>query len=82
MKKGSENLNSDMNTPGSSPDILSQRSMAELLSSVDPRQALPGPGSESYAEVPLSKSSVSNSNIKRSTFWGRPVSCHVFLAYM
>lgn len=72
LKKGSENTVSDMNTPGSSPDILSQRSMADILSSVDPRHALPGSGSELYAEVPSSKSSVSNSNNKRSTFWGRP----------
>ncbi|PIA53778.1 hypothetical protein AQUCO_00900392v1 [Aquilegia coerulea] len=71
VKKGSENLVAEMNTPRTSPGISSQRSMAEILSLVDPGHSLPGPGSELYSETPSSKISVSNSSVKRSTFWGR-----------
>ncbi|KAL5708405.1 Rho GTPase-activating protein 7 [Ranunculus cassubicifolius] len=71
MNKKSVNSVSEMNTPSSSPGIQSQQSMADILSSVDPGHSLPGPGSELCADTPLSKLSVSNASVKRSTFWGR-----------
>lgn len=47
----------------------SQRSMGEILSSMDPSHGMSGP--DSRADKPSSKLSPSNLNVKRSTFWGR-----------
>ncbi|KAF5204248.1 Rho gtpase-activating protein [Thalictrum thalictroides] len=71
VKKGSENLVTEMYAPRKSPGISSQRSMAEILSMVDPGHTLTGPGAELCEETPSSKISVSNAGVKRSTFWGR-----------
>ncbi|KAF9613591.1 hypothetical protein IFM89_009261 [Coptis chinensis] len=66
----SENLIADMVTPSTSPKLLSQQSMGEILS-LDPGHGFPGTRSKLLAESPPSKLSVSNVNVKRSTFWGR-----------
>lgn len=47
----------------------SQRSMGEILSSMDPPPGISGP--DSRADKPNSKLTSSNLNVKRSTFWGR-----------
>ncbi|XP_059278058.1 rho GTPase-activating protein 7-like isoform X3 [Lycium ferocissimum] len=49
----------------------SQRSMGEILSSMDPGPPLGVPGPDSGIEKPSSKLTPSNQNVKRSTFWGR-----------
>ncbi|XP_019226870.1 PREDICTED: rho GTPase-activating protein 7-like isoform X2 [Nicotiana attenuata] len=49
----------------------SQRSMGEILSSMDPGPPLGVPGPDSCIEKPSSKLTPSNQNVKRSTFWGR-----------
>ncbi|XP_060216118.1 rho GTPase-activating protein 7-like isoform X1 [Lycium barbarum] len=47
----------------------SQRSMGEILSSMDQPHGVSGP--DSRADKPSSKLTPSNLNVKRSTFWGR-----------
>ncbi|PHT34419.1 hypothetical protein CQW23_26219 [Capsicum baccatum] len=47
----------------------SQRSMGEILSSMDPPPGISGP--DSRADKPNSELTSSNLNVKRSTFWGR-----------
>ncbi|KAM3324345.1 Rho GTPase-activating protein 7 [Capsicum baccatum] len=49
----------------------SQRSMGEILSSMDPGPPLGVPGPDSGIEKPSGKLTPSNQNVKRSTFWGR-----------
>ncbi|KAK4380344.1 hypothetical protein RND71_002206 [Anisodus tanguticus] len=49
----------------------SQRSMGEILSSMDPGPPLGVPGPDSGVEKPSSKLTPLNQNVKRSTFWGR-----------
>lgn len=49
----------------------SQRSMGEILSSMDPGPPLGVLGPDSCIEKPSSKLTPSNQNVKRSTFWGR-----------
>lgn len=47
----------------------SQRSMGEILSSMNPPHGISGP--DSCADKPSSKLTPSILNVKRSTFWGR-----------
>ncbi|KAH0728022.1 hypothetical protein KY290_003719 [Solanum tuberosum] len=49
----------------------SQRSMGEILSSMDPGPPLGVPVPDSGIEKPSGKLTPSNQNVKRSTFWGR-----------
>ncbi|XP_049385216.1 rho GTPase-activating protein 7-like isoform X1 [Solanum stenotomum] len=49
----------------------SQRSMGEILSSMDPGPPLGVPVPDSGIEKPSGKLTPSNQNAKRSTFWGR-----------
>uniref|UniRef100_A0A2P2MTH7 Rho GTPase-activating protein 7 isoform X2 n=1 Tax=Rhizophora mucronata TaxID=61149 RepID=A0A2P2MTH7_RHIMU len=56
------------------PNVLSgesYRSMGEILSTMDPIHPLPISGLQSSAEKTGNKTTASNSNGKRSAFWGR-----------
>lgn len=58
----------------------SQRSMGEILSSMDPGPPVGVPVSDSGIEKPSGKLTPSNQNVKRSTFWGRSnVSVSIYL---
>ncbi|CAI9778278.1 unnamed protein product [Fraxinus pennsylvanica] len=62
------------NTLNASTELIcneSQRSVGEILSSMDQELNLSTPALESLVEKPTSKHTNSNLNVQRSTFWGR-----------
>ncbi|XP_022898333.1 rho GTPase-activating protein 7-like isoform X2 [Olea europaea var. sylvestris] len=68
LKEACENMiDSSTELPGNE----SQRSVGEILSSMDQELHLSVPGPESLVEKPATKYTNSNPNGKRSTFWGR-----------
>ncbi|KAA8544615.1 hypothetical protein F0562_022614 [Nyssa sinensis] len=67
-KKASE---SEMETPDNLPSSESHRSMGEMLASMDSGLPQSVSGPQSSAEKSISKTTSSNHNVKRSTFWGR-----------
>lgn len=71
QNKGSESSINEMDSPSILPAVESQRSMGEILASMDPGLPLPVSGLESSAEKAVGKLTSSNPNGKRSTFWGR-----------
>lgn len=71
QNKGSESSINEMDSPSILPAVESQRSMGEILASMDPGLPLPVSGLESGAEKAVGKLTSSNPNGKRSTFWGR-----------
>lgn len=71
QNKGSESSINEMDSLSILPAVESQRSMGEILASMDPGLPLPVSGLESGAEKAVGKLTSSNPNGKRSTFWGR-----------
>lgn len=71
QNKGSESSINDMDSSSILLAVESQRSMGEILASMDPGLPLPVSGLESGAEKAVGKLTSSNPNGKRSTFWGR-----------
>lgn len=70
-KKGTEYSITEIEASNILPAGESYRSMGEILSSMDPGNALSASGLESSAEKPVSKVTSSNLSTKRSAFWGR-----------
>ncbi|VFQ71350.1 unnamed protein product [Cuscuta campestris] len=62
---------SGITTPFESPSNGSQRSMGEILSSMDQGVSRPSSGKDSSMEKSSSKLISSHLNVKRSAFWGR-----------
>ena len=71
QNKGSESSSNEMDSPSILPAVESQRSMGEILASMDPGIPLPVSGVELGPEKAIGKLTSSNPNGKRSTFWGR-----------
>ena len=72
----------EMSASGQLTGSEPQRSMGEILSSMDHEipQSISGP--ESSGEKATGKLSASSANVKKSTFWGRNnVSCLLFLIF-
>ncbi|KAI3523870.1 hypothetical protein L1887_02336 [Cichorium endivia] len=63
--------NNEMETPGMLSRSESHRSVGTMLSSIDQGLSQSFVGPKSCTETPISKFTGSNSNVKRSTFWGR-----------
>lgn len=83
QRKGNENSVDEKDAPNVLPSPESYRSMGEILSSMDPGNHLPVPGSiESGSGKQTGKASSTNFNSKWSSFWGRSsVSCYFFAIY-
>lgn len=83
QRKGNENSLDEKDAPNVLPSPESYRSMGEILSSMDPGNHLPVPGSvESGSGKQTGKASSTNFNSKWSSFWGRSsVSCYFFAIY-
>lgn len=71
LKKSNENSFTENDSPSIHPTSESHQSMGDILSAIDSGLSLPVAGPELCAEKPINKLNGSNSNIKRSTFWGR-----------
>lgn len=71
LKKSNENSLTENDVPIIHPTSESHRSMGDILSAIDPGLSLTVAGPELSAEKPINKLNGSNSNVKRSTFWGR-----------
>ncbi|XP_024962503.1 rho GTPase-activating protein 7-like isoform X3 [Cynara cardunculus var. scolymus] len=70
ISQNKENEN-EMDTPGMLSRSESHRSVGTMLSSIDQGLSHPFSVPKSCTETPISKFTGSNSNVKRSTFWGR-----------
>ncbi|CAN1830641.1 Rho GTPase-activating protein 7, partial [Linum perenne] len=70
-RKGNENSFNGTDPLSIVPPGESYRSMGDILSSMDVEPQVPKSPVDSSAEKPVGKATPSNSNGKRSTFWGR-----------
>ncbi|CAN1170414.1 Rho GTPase-activating protein 7 [Linum perenne] len=70
-RKGNENSFNGTDPLSIVPPGESYRSMGDILSSMDVEPQVPKSPIDSSAEKPVGKATPSNSNGKRSTFWGR-----------